>query len=80
MSEPLNEDVERKIIEEGGMSKEDYEQTIDELEQAQLQMGVFRNIAMLASKQPPDIRQGKAINIQKVRTSTKHLTCYEKVY
>lgn len=77
MPDSLSKDAEREMIEEGGMSVEDYEETIDELEQAELNMGVFRNIAMLANKRPIDVKQAKAIKIQKVRTSTEHLTCHE---
>lgn len=77
MSEPLSEDVEGKIINEGGMSKEDYKETIDELEQAQIDMSVLRNVYIMTGKGPTDTKQAKAIKIQEVRTSTEHLTCYE---
>ncbi|KAK7712572.1 hypothetical protein SLS64_004956 [Diaporthe eres] len=64
MPKPLSEDRERKIIEEGGLSQEDYTSTIDELEQARLDMGVFRDIAMMANNKRTTIQQDKAIKIK----------------
>lgn len=75
MPESLSKDAEREIIEEGGMSVEDYRRTIDELEQSRLNMDILRNISRLTTSGPTVVKEVKAVEIQKVRASTGHVIC-----
>lgn len=76
MPESLSKDAETVIIEEGGMSVEDYRETIDKFEQSHLDMETFRTLGAMVSGNPTVVKQVKAVEIRKVRTPTDHLACY----